>query len=99
MKQINEMQQNAKKAALMLKALSHESRLLILCLLTQGEMCVSDLQEYSDLSQSAFSQHLSVLRREGLVKVRKESQTVYYSLLNQNVEKILKVLYEIYCPD
>jgi DNA-binding transcriptional ArsR family regulator len=98
MNQINEMQQNAKKAALMLKALSHESRLLILCLLTQGEMCVSDLQEYSDLSQSAFSQHLSVLRKEDLVKIRKESQTVYYSILDKNVEKILKVLYEIYCP-
>lgn len=98
MNQINEMQQNSKKAALMLKALSHESRLLILCLLTQGEMCVSDLQEYSDLSQSAFSQHLSVLRKEALVKVRKESQTVYYSILDKNVEKILKVLYEIYCP-
>ncbi|MDC0535982.1 metalloregulator ArsR/SmtB family transcription factor [Francisellaceae bacterium] len=98
MNQINEMQQNAKKAALMLKALSHESRLLILCLLTQGEMCVSDLKEYSDLSQSAFSQHLSVLRKEALVKVRKESQTVYYSILDKNVEKILKVLYEIYCP-
>lgn len=99
MKQISQMQQNAKKAALMMKALSHESRLLILCLLTQGEMCVSDLQAYSDLSQSAFSQHLSVLRKEELVKIRKESQTVYYSLADENVNKILQVLYEIYCSD
>ena len=96
---IKDMQENAKQAAKVLKALSSESRLLILCLLTQGEMCVGDLLKYSDLSQSAFSQHLSVLRKEKLVKVRKESQTVYYSIKDQNVEKILTVLYEIYCPN
>ena len=98
MNNIQEMQKNAKVASNMLKALSHESRLLILCVLTQGEMCVGDLLEYSDLSQSAFSQHLMVLRKEQLVKIRKESQTVYYSIKDPNVEKILMTLYEIYCP-
>ncbi|WP_192484360.1 MULTISPECIES: ArsR/SmtB family transcription factor [Cysteiniphilum] len=91
------MRENAQKAANLLKAISHESRLMILCLLTQGELSVSELAEYSNLSQSAFSQHLSVLRKEKLVTTRKESQTVYYQLKDPNVKKIIDTLYEIYC--
>ncbi|WP_150467003.1 ArsR/SmtB family transcription factor [Francisella sp. SYW-9] len=88
---------NASKASSLLKAISHESRLLILCLLLRQEMTVGELAEYSDLSQSAFSQHLSVLRREGLVQTRKEAQTVFYSLKDPAVKKILEALYNIYC--
>lgn len=91
------MKDNASKASALLKAISHESRLLILCLLLRKEMTVGELAEYSDLSQSAFSQHLSVLRKEGLVKTRKEAQTVFYSLNDPSVKKILETLYEIYC--
>ncbi len=91
------MRENAQKAASLIKAISHESRLMILCLLTQGELSVSELAEYSTLSQSAFSQHLSVLRKEKLVTTRKESQTVYYQLKDQNIKKIIDTLYEIYC--
>lgn len=91
------MRENAQKAAKLLKAISHESRLMILCLLTQGELSVGELAEYSSLSQSAFSQHLSVLRKEKLVSTRKEAQTVYYQLEDQNVKKIISTLYEIYC--
>ena len=94
---LNQMKDNATKASALLKAISHESRLLILCLLLREEMTVGQLAEYSDLSQSAFSQHLSVLRREGLVKTRKEAQTVYYSLKDPAVTKILEALYSIYC--
>ena len=92
-----EMRENAQEAATLLKAISHESRLMILCLLTQRELSVSELAEYSNLSQSAFSQHLSVLRKEKLVTTRKESQTVYYQLKDQNIKKIINTLYEIYC--
>ena len=91
------MKGNAKQASSLLKAISHESRLLILCLLLRKEMSVGELAEFSDLSQSAFSQHLSVLRKEGLVQTRKESQTVYYSIKDPAVKKILEVLYNIYC--
>ena len=94
---IKEIQKNAAKASQMLKAISHESRLLILCLLVNNEMSVGELAEYSDLSQSAFSQHLSVLREKGLVKIRKESQTVYYSLKDENIKKVLATLHSIYC--
>jgi len=94
---MQDIQQNAKKAAEMLKAISHESRLIILCLLSQGEKTVGELLEHSSLSQSAFSQHLKVLRDKELVKTRKEAQTVYYSIKNEDVMKILNSLYEIYC--
>ncbi|API87250.1 ArsR/SmtB family transcription factor [Francisella uliginis] len=92
-----QMKDNASKASSLLKAISHESRLLILCLLLRKEMTVGELAEYSDLSQSAFSQHLSVLRSKGLVKFRKESQNVYYSIKDPAVKKILEALYSIYC--
>ena len=91
------MQRSAKKASQMLKAISHESRLLILCLLVNNEMSAGELAGYSDLSQSAFSQHLSVLRGKGLVQVRKESQTVYYSIKDKNIAKVLETLHSIYC--
>ncbi|MBK2238544.1 ArsR/SmtB family transcription factor [Francisella philomiragia] len=94
-----QMKDNASKASSLLKAISHESRLLILCLLLRKEMTVGELAEYSDLSQSAFSQHLSVLRNKGLVKCRKESQNVYYSIKDSSVIKILEALYGIYCGD
>ena len=83
-----EMRENAQEAATLLKAISHESRLMILCLLTQRELSVSELAEYSNLSQSAFSQHLSVLRKEKLATTRKESQIVYYQLKDQNIKKL-----------
>ena len=92
-----QMKDNAKQATSLLKAISHESRLLILCLLLRKEMSVGELAEFSDLSQSAFSQHLSVLRKEGLVQTRKESQTVYYNIKDPAVKKILEALYSIYC--
>ncbi|AEE26755.1 Transcriptional regulator, ArsR family [Francisella hispaniensis] len=94
-----QMKDNANKASSLLKAISHESRLLILCLLLRREMTVGELAEYSSLSQSAFSQHLSVLRNNGLVKCRKEAQNVYYSINDPSVTKILEALYSIYCGD
>ena len=94
MKQIEE---NSKKASELLKAISHADRLVILCSLSQSEMSVGELQKHSSLSQSAFSQHLKVLRDKELVKFRKESQTVYYSINDPAVKKILEALYEIYC--
>lgn len=92
------MQKHATEAAALLKALSHPSRLMILCLLAQGESCVGDLQSCSDLSQSAFSQHLAVLRGQSLVTTRKEAQTVYYRIADANVLSIIQLLKNLYCP-
>lgn len=88
---------NSEKAAKLLRALSNPERLLILCHLIEGERCVGEMLEKSELSQSAFSQHLGVLRRDGLVKTRKEMQTVYYSLANQDAILILETLHKLYC--
>lgn len=90
---------NASKASSLLKAISHESRLLILCMLLKKEMAVGELAEHSDLSQSAFSQHLLVLKNNGLIKSRKASLNVYYSIKDPAVKKILQALYSIYCGD
>jgi len=94
---INDIRQHSDNAASWLKTISHKDRLVILCQLTHGEMCVGDLSENSDLSQSAFSQQLAVLRKHKLVKTRKESQTVYYSLADNNVINLIQLLSSIFC--
>lgn len=88
---------NAKIAATMLKAIANESRLLILCNLEGKEISVTELNEHLDLSQSALSQHLAVLRKDGLVKTRRESQTIYYSLSDVRASKVIKTLHDLYC--
>ena len=80
-----------------MKVLSHQSRLMILCMLSEGELCVGDLLQHSDLSQSSFSQHLLVLRKSRLVKTRKVRQMVYYSLANNESEQVINLLYKLYC--
>lgn len=94
---ITKLKRNAKKAVLLLKSLAHNERLLILCQLVDKELSVGELVKNSNLSQSAFSQHLAVLRKEGLVKTRKEAQTIYYSLANEKAITILEVLQKLYC--
>lgn len=90
---------NAELAVVLLKKMAHKDRLLILCHLTSGEVSAGELSRRSLLSQSAFSQHLAVLRNEQLVKTRKESQTIYYSLANDSVIEILTTLKQIFCKD
>lgn len=92
-------EEDAAKAAEFLRSLANEYRLLILCRLAEGEMNVGQLHEPFDLSQSSFSQHLSVLRKQGLVKNRKVAQTVYYSLNDPDIEKIMMILKDKFCPD
>ncbi|MFJ5453245.1 ArsR/SmtB family transcription factor [Pectobacterium jejuense] len=93
------MQDGAAKAATMLRAIGNENRLLVLCLLIEhGEMSVGTLLEHIPLSQSALSQHLAKMREEGLISYRRESQTLYYRIENQDVEKIVATLKGIFCP-
>ncbi|WP_247712437.1 ArsR/SmtB family transcription factor [Qipengyuania xiapuensis] len=91
------LQENAARATALLKSMANESRLLILCQLSQSEMSVGELAEVIPLSQSALSQHLSLLRREGLVKTRRSSQFVYYSLDSEDVQAVIGTLYEQFC--
>ncbi|MDJ0904820.1 MAG: metalloregulator ArsR/SmtB family transcription factor [Woeseiaceae bacterium] len=92
------MQAQANKASAVLSALSNEKRLVILCQLVDGERSVNDLTELLDAPQSTISQHLGVLRREGLVQTRRDAQTLYYSLAGNEARAILETLQALYCP-
>ncbi|WCE32602.1 ArsR/SmtB family transcription factor [Vibrio sp. SCSIO 43137] len=94
---IEKMQGNATYVSELLKTMAHPERLMVLCQLMSDEVGAGRLQENSSLSQSAFSQHLTVLRKQGLVKIRKESQQVFYSLSDDRVASLIKRLHEIYC--
>ncbi|WP_404363182.1 ArsR/SmtB family transcription factor [Marinobacter sp.] len=96
---LEELQDHSRDAASLLKQMSNEHRLMILCALGAREMSVGDLNGYIPLSQSALSQHLANLRRADLVATRKESQTVYYRLKGEKAARIIRVLQSIYCPD
>lgn len=91
------MEENAEKAAKLLKSMSHPARLMVLCHLLKGECPVSVLNQAVPLSQSALSQHLAGLRQAGLVETRRESQVIHYRLKSQAVSGILETLYQIYC--
>ena len=92
--------EQAAAAARMLKLLGNEYRLLILCFLAaRGEMKVGDLVEAVGLSQSALSQHLALLREDGLVAFRRESQTLHYRMDDPRAARILKLLKELYCGE
>ncbi len=91
------MQRNADEATRMLRALANPQRLRILCLLVGGEMTVGQINERVDLSQSALSQHLAVLREEHLVTTRREAQTIHYALANGPAQAIIETLHSIYC--
>ena len=92
-----DMQEYAADAAGLMKALGNESRLMILCVLAEGERSVSDLNTIVPLSQSALSQQLARLRQQGLVKTRRESQTIYYSLEHGPADRVITLLHDIYC--
>lgn len=94
---VQSMRQKAETASSYLKLLSHPSRLLVLCSLTQGEMCVGDLESHVNLSQSALSQHLAKMRMEGLVDTRRQGQQIYYFISDENVLKMLKALHGVFC--
>lgn len=81
-----------------LKILANEDRLLLLCQLSQGESCVSDLQEALDIYQPTLSQQLGVLRSEGVVNTRRDGKRIYYSLADAGLMQVLAVLYRVYCP-
>jgi len=94
---IKKLQDSARDASELLRALSNEKRLMLLCQLIDGEKSVGALCEALGLSQSNASQQLALLRKDGLVKTRRDSQTIYYSLADAKVRHIIKALHKIYC--
>lgn len=93
-----QMQEHAAEAAQLMSALGNESRLMVLCLLAERERSVGELNDVVPLSQSALSQQLARLRQQGLVKTRRESQTIYYSLIDGPANQIIHLLHDLYCP-
>jgi DNA-binding transcriptional ArsR family regulator len=90
---------SAKEASQLLKAMSNERRLLILCHLATGEKAVCELETLVGLSQSALSQHLAKLRRDKLVCTRRNAQSIYYSLDGGAARAVMAALHRLYCTD
>jgi DNA-binding transcriptional ArsR family regulator len=95
---LQQMEAAADRASALMKTLGHTGRLMILCNLAEGERSVGDLAEELQIPQSSLSQHLARMRSEGLVTTRRESQTVYYSISQGEVSRVIQSLYEIFCP-
>ena len=97
---LKKLARQAGEAAQLLKLMANEKRLLILCFLAvRGEMTVGELVGLVNLSQSALSQHLALLRADGLVTFRRTSQTLHYRVADKRALRVLQVLEEIYCGD
>lgn len=95
---VDRLSQHAVRAATVLKALGNDRRLLILCALADGERTVGDLEARVGLGQSALSQHLARLRRDGLVTTRRAAQHIHYRLAGDEVMAIIETLARLYCP-
>ncbi|MGO3343736.1 MAG: ArsR/SmtB family transcription factor [Marinomonas sp.] len=92
------MVKQAAQAAGFLKAISNENRLMILCYLLDEELSVTALNNKLPLSQSALSQHLAILRKDGLVATRRDSQTIFYRIGDTKVETLIRTLHDLFCP-
>jgi DNA-binding transcriptional ArsR family regulator len=95
--ELQELMRNARRASDFLKALSHESRLLLLCLLAERERSVTELENILSLRQQTVSQQLARLRYDDLVKTRRDGKTIYYSLANEDARELIAVIYKIFC--
>ncbi|ABD88762.1 metalloregulator ArsR/SmtB family transcription factor [Rhodopseudomonas palustris] len=95
--ELDELMRKAGKASNFLKALSHEHRLLLLCLLAERERSVSELESLLSMRQSAVSQQLARLRYDGMVDTRRDGKTIYYRLANDDVRRVIAVIYDIFC--
>lgn len=94
---VEDMLSRSKEAEAFLKQLANSNRLMILCVLSEGEISVSDLNQRVPLSQSALSQHLAKLRSVGFVSTRREAQSIYYQLADARVTAIIQNLYQVFC--
>ena len=88
---------SAKRASDFLKALAHESRLMILCILAEGEKSVSELEDILSLRQPTVSQQLARLRADGLVSTRRDGKTVYYNLASDEARVVIGAIYDVFC--
>jgi DNA-binding transcriptional ArsR family regulator len=96
--ELDQLEKHAAEVAGVLEILANDKRLLILCELVQrGECNVGSLSEAVGLSQSALSQHLARMRDEGILKFRRDAQTIWYRIADDRIEQLLGVLHDLYC--
>lgn len=95
--EVDELMTQARKASKLLRSLSHETRLLILCLLSEREMSVSEIEETVQLPQATVSQQLARLRLDNLVVTRREGRMIYYKIADKDVTRIIESLYDLFC--
>jgi DNA-binding transcriptional ArsR family regulator len=95
--ELDQLMRNARRASDFLKALSHENRLLLLCLLAERERTVTELENLLSLRQPMVSQQLARLRLDRLVTTRRDGKAMYYSLANDDVRRVISVIYDIFC--
>ena len=91
------MHDHADEAIAVLKAMASHNRLLLLCQLAQGECSVGALAQSLDLAQATVSQHLSLLRRDGVVSGRREAQMIHYRISDPRVQALMTTLFEQFC--
>lgn len=96
---VERMHQHADEAIAVLKAMASHNRLLLLCQLVQGERSVGELAQALEQAQSVVSQHLSLLRREGIVSGRREAQSIYYRISDERVQSLMHTLFDLFCTD
>lgn len=89
----------AARACGLLKVLANRDRLLLLCQLTQGPLCVSELENTLGIAQPTLSQQLGVLRDEALVTTRREGKQIFYSIASDEAMAVMQVLYQLYCNE
>jgi DNA-binding transcriptional ArsR family regulator len=95
--ELDRMVDNAKRASDFLKALAHESRLMILCILAEGEKSVGELEDILELRQPTVSQQLARLRADGLVATRRNGKAIYYSLASEEARVVIGAIYDVFC--
>lgn len=91
------MEAAAERVSEILKLLANKHRLLVLCQLAEGEKSVGTLARSLGVREPAMSQQLAVLRREGLIRPRREGQTIYYDLASEDIRRLMEFLYATYC--
>ena len=94
---LKDMRETAPRVSELMKVLSNEHRLMILCQLAEGEKSVGELAGLLNVRQAALSQQLALLRKDGMVRTRRQAQNVFYSLAREDVRNLMGFLYETYC--
>jgi DNA-binding transcriptional ArsR family regulator len=97
--QLEKMVSKARDASEFLKALAHETRLLLLCYLAERERSVTELENILSLRQPTISQQLARLRLDGLVTTRRDGKTIYYGIADERLRQVIGIIYDIFCRD